>query len=119
MTAAPAFAQQVQNVAVEYKLQTEDLGSLVLKEKRTVTLQLVNSYTTKLNKKYPVIYRLNGQGNLPLINTVVERLQEANTSPEVIVVAMENTDRLRELCPSVNQEPQGPVGMDGGDSIQS
>ncbi|MBE0377205.1 alpha/beta hydrolase-fold protein [Pseudoalteromonas prydzensis] len=49
-----------------------------------------------------------------LASAVIERLQNDNRAPEVIIVAIENTNRLRDFYPTVNKEPQGPVGEGGG-----
>ena len=115
VSAASVSAQQAQqSVEAAYTIQTELLDSAVLKEKRTITIQLPKSYASQPNKIYPVIYRLDGKENLPLISSVLERLQQANAAPEVIIVAIENTDRMRDLYPTSNQEPQGPVGIGGG-----
>ena len=108
------FAQQVPASSGDYTLLTETLHSAVLNENRTITIQLPKSYASAPDKKYPVIYRLDGKGNIPLITAVLERLQEASAAPEVIIVAIENTDRQRDLFPTVNQEPQGPIGIGGG-----
>lgn len=97
-----------------YEQHVEVITSKVLNEERTFTVQLPKSYYTKPAQKYPVIYRLDGQGNLPLITAVLERLQEANSAPEVIIIAIENTDRLRDFYPTKNNEPEGPVGFGGG-----
>lgn len=107
-------ARQAQISSEKYILETKTVFSAELKERRTFTVQLPKSYAAKPNKHYPVIYRLDGAGNLPLLNSVLERLQEVNSAPEVIIVAIENPDRLRDLYPTVNQEPQGPVGIGGG-----
>ena len=88
--------------------------SNILNEERTVVVQLPKSYKAEPDKAYPVIYRLDGAGNLPLITSVLERLQNDNAAPEAIIVAIENTERLRDLYPTVNKEPQGPVGLGGG-----
>jgi tetratricopeptide (TPR) repeat protein len=45
---------------------------------------------------------------------VLESLQSQRAAPDVIVVAIENTDRLRDLYPNVNRDPNGPVGYGGG-----
>jgi uncharacterized protein len=113
-TAVAQPAPPAQSVATEYKLQTEIINSKVLNEKRTITVQLPKSYAATPNKTYPVIYRLDGKENLQLMTSVLARLQEANAAPEVIIVAIENTDRMRDLYPTVNQEPIGPVGIGGG-----
>ncbi|WP_033103584.1 MULTISPECIES: alpha/beta hydrolase-fold protein [unclassified Pseudoalteromonas] len=90
------------------------IKSTVLNEERTVVVQLPKSYQAESNKVYPVIYRLDGAGNIPLASAVIERLQNDNRAPEVIIVAIENTNRLRDFYPTVNKEPQGPVGEGGG-----
>jgi predicted alpha/beta superfamily hydrolase len=97
-----------------YTLITETIASEVLGEQRTVNVQLPKSYRENETKYYPIIYRLDGAGNLPMMNAVLERLQSQGNAPEVIIVAIENTDRLRDLYPTVNQDPNGPVGLGGG-----
>lgn len=108
--AQPAADEAVTN----YSQHTHTIESSNLSEQRTVVVQLPKSYQTHPNKRYPVIYRLDGAGNLPLINAVLERLQQDDQAPEVIVVAIESTNRLRDFYPTVNKEPQGPVGEGGG-----
>lgn len=108
--AQPAADDAVTN----YSQHTHTIESSNLNEQRTVVVQLPKSYQTQPNKRYPVIFRLDGAGNLPLINAVLERLQENDQAPEVIVVAIESTNRLRDFYPTVNKEPQGPVGEGGG-----
>nr|WP_156503611.1 alpha/beta hydrolase-fold protein [Pseudoalteromonas gelatinilytica] len=109
------MAQPAADDAVtHYSQHTHTIESSNLSEQRTVVVQLPKSYQTQPNKRYPVIYRLDGAGNLPLINAVLERLQQDDQAPEVIVVAIESTNRLRDFYPTVNKEPQGPVGEGGG-----
>ena len=98
----------------DYTQFTHVFKSNLLNEERTVVVQLPKSYKAEPDKVYPVIYRLDGAGNLPLITSVLERLQNDNAAPEAIIVAIENTDRMRDLFPTVNEEPQGPVGLGGG-----
>jgi len=97
-----------------YEHQVEAFHSKVLNEQRTVVVQLPKSYDDNPDKQYPVIYRLDGAGNLPMMNAVLESLQSQNAAPEVIIVAIENTDRLRDLYPTANEDPNGPVGYGGG-----
>ncbi|MBH0036885.1 esterase [Pseudoalteromonas sp. NZS71_1] len=108
--AEPDLKQQT----IGYPQHTHTFKSAVLNEERTVVVQLPKSYQSEPNKVYPVIYRLDGAGNIPLISAVMDRLQNNNRAPEVIIVAIENTNRLRDLYPTVNKEPQGPVGEGGG-----
>ena len=104
----------LKQLTISYTQQTHTIKSAVLNEERTVVVQLPKSYQANPNKVYPVIYRLDGADNIPLISAVMERLQNDNRAPEVIIVAIENTNRLRDLYPTVNKEPQGPVGEGGG-----
>ncbi|OUL56250.1 alpha/beta hydrolase [Pseudoalteromonas ulvae] len=110
-----AFAQSdVKQQSTDSLQHTHTFKSVVLNEERTVVVQLPKSYQAEPNKIYPVIYRLDGAGNIPLASAVIERLQNDNRAPEVIIVAIENTNRLRDFYPTVNKEPQGPVGEGGG-----
>ena len=110
-----AFAQSgTKQQSTDYSQYTHTIKSVVLNEERTVVVQLPKSYQAQPNKVYPVVYRLDGAGNIPLASAVIERLQNDNRAPEVIIVAIENTNRLRDFYPTVNKEPQGPVGEGGG-----
>ena len=110
-----AFAQSnTKQQTADYSVHTHTFKSAVLNEERTVVVQLPKSYQAEPDKVYPVIYRLDGAGNIPLASAVIERLQNDNRAPEVIIVAIENTNRLRDFYPTVNKEPQGPVGEGGG-----
>ncbi|WP_405633381.1 alpha/beta hydrolase-fold protein [Pseudoalteromonas sp. Ld20] len=110
-----AFAQpDTKQQTADYSVHTHTIKSAVLNEQRTVVVQLPKSYQAEPNKVYPVIYRLDGAGNIPLASAIIERLQNDNRAPEVIIVAIENTNRLRDMYPTVNKEPQGPVGEGGG-----
>jgi len=110
-----AFAQAgIKQQSTDYSVHTHTIKSTVLNEERTVVVQLPKSYQAEPNKVYPVIYRLDGAGNIPLATAMIERLQNDNRAPEVIIVAIENTNRLRDFYTTVNKEPQGPVGEGGG-----
>lgn len=109
-----AHAQESYQKSDSYELHTEIMNSKVLNEERTVVVQLPKSYSTYPNRKYPIIYRLDGAVNLVMMNAVLESLQSQHAAPEVIIVAIENTDRLRDLYPTVNKDPNGPVGVGGG-----
>jgi predicted alpha/beta superfamily hydrolase len=110
-----AFAQSdTKQQSADNSQYTHTFKSAVLNEERIVTVQLPKSYQADPDKVYPAIYRLDGAGNIPLISAVMDRLQNNNRAPEVIIVAIENTNRLRDLYPTVNKEPQGPVGEGGG-----
>lgn len=105
---------ETRNDSQGYTLNIEKLQSKVLNEQREVVVQLPKSYAENPEKTFPVIYRLDGAVNLPLMNAVLESLQSENAAPEVIIVAIENTDRFRDLFPMANEDPYGPVGYGGG-----
>jgi predicted alpha/beta superfamily hydrolase len=94
----------------------EVLQSKYLNEEREFTIKLPQSYSTSPDKTYPVLYRVDGKGNIPLIAATIDRLNKSpnNAAPELIIVAIENPDRTRDLTPTVNQDPRGPVGLGGG-----
>ena len=66
---------QPDDAVTNYSQHTHTIESSNLSEQRTVVVQLPKSYQTHPNKRYPVIYRLDGAGNLPLINAVCTSLQ--------------------------------------------
>lgn len=98
----------------ESKYEIEKIHSKVLDEERTAYVQLPQSYHSNPNKVYPVLFRLDDKGNLPLESVMLGALHNQGAAPEVILVAIENTDRLRDLTPTVNYDPRGPVGAGGG-----
>ncbi|WP_282131173.1 alpha/beta hydrolase [Pseudoalteromonas aliena] len=114
--AAPVVAVQIANTSNGYEQHTRVLASKALAQERTVTIQLPKSYHKNPDKKYPVIYRLDGKENLAYMTPVLAHLHTAFTkaAPEVIIVAIENTDRLKDLYPTKNEEPAGPIGLGGG-----
>ena len=112
--ASSSIQAEPNEAAKNYELKVEKFESKVLKEEREVVVQLPKSYADNPDKKYPVIYRLDGAVYLPIMNAVLESLQSENAAPEVIIVAIENTDRFRDLFPTANEDPYGPVGYGGG-----
>ena len=98
----------------ETKYEIEKINSKVLNEERTAVVQLPKSYQSNPTKVYPVLFRLDGKGNLPLESVLLNSLHAQGAAPEVILVAIENTDRARDLTPTVNHDPRGPVGVGGG-----
>lgn len=102
------------SAANEAKYEIEKINSKVLNEERTAVVQLPASYQSNPNKVYPVLFRLDDKGNLPMESVLLNSLHAQGAAPEVILVAIENTDRVRDLTPTVNHDPRGPVGVGGG-----
>lgn len=91
----------------------ETLSSKVLKENRKIWIY-TPSFTSLLsdtNKKYPVLYVLDGDAHFYSTVGIVQQLSQANGNgilPEMIVVGIENTNRYRDLVPSIPLSKTNP-----------
>lgn len=89
------------------------LFSKVLKEERPYWVYLPNSYDDR-NKKhpYPVLYLLDAEAYFQPISGVVQYMSNGPGGncqiPEMIIVAIPNTNRTRDLTPTHTQ-----IGIDG------
>ena len=102
------------SIANEQAEHFEVIQSKQLKEERRILVKLPDNYSTDTDKKYPVIYLLGNLSDLPMLTGMLEGLQEQNAIPQTIVAVIENTDRTRDLTPTINNDPRGPVGQGGG-----
>ena len=90
--ATPKF-NQAPDVFV--KIGSKDsLYSKILDEKRELVISLPAGYDTS-GKNYPVLYLLDGTEN----NLIDARLVTYNLRTEMIIVAITNTDRNRDMMP--------------------
>lgn len=91
----------------------ETIYSEVLKEKRTFWIY-TPAYTSRAanpGKQYPVIYVLDGEAHFFSVVGIIQQLSQANGNgvlPEMMVVGIENTDRLRDLVPSGDNNQPNP-----------
>ena len=77
----------------------ETIYSNILGEERTLFVYLPDDYE-RSEKCYPVIFQLDGSKSLYLRGiAAVERLNGENKIPEVIYIAVDNTDRSRDMLP--------------------
>ena len=87
----------------------DSIKSEILHERRNILIHLPTDYFSS-NKSYPIMYQLDGDDAL-LFETisVVNRLAlREEIIPEMIVVAIENTNRFRDMWPThtkYNPEP--------------
>ncbi|HEX9511528.1 MAG TPA: alpha/beta hydrolase-fold protein [Puia sp.] len=86
---------------------TDSLYSAVLKEGRTLKVYLPHSYTDSNARsgRYPVIYLLDAAANFKPLAGMMEFLSAGIDDgsleiPEMIIVAIDNTDRTRDLTPT-------------------
>ena len=79
--------------------------SSVLKEERNYWVYLPVSYSSALFQpaKYPVVYLLDAESNFHSFTGIVQSLSKGPYAmiPEMIVVGITNTDRTRDLTPTV------------------
>lgn len=104
------FAVHANEESVHYEV----FFSKQLNEERRILVKLPKDYFSNTEKTYPVIYLPGSKDDLSLLTGLLRRLVEQKAAPEVIIAVIENTDRTRDLTPTVNQDPRGPVGQGGG-----
>ena len=98
-----ANAQNEESILIGKKVT---IFSNVLKENRKIWIY--NPGQTAMNpiadKRYPVVYVLDGEAHFFSTVGMIQQLSQANGNailPEMIVVGIENTNRLRDLSPSL------------------
>ena len=103
-TQSLVFAQEVSaKVGV-----VRTMKSVILNEDRKVIVHLPASYDTS-GQSYPVLYLLDGtQAFLLQMIAVTNRLRDDRHAPEMIIVAIENTNRDRDMMPVVAKDFPGP-----------
>ena len=84
---------------------TDSIYSTILNEKRKIWVYVPPSINnTALNKQhYPVVYLLDGDGHFSSVIRMIQQSNAANGNrifPEMIVVAILNTHRSRDLTPT-------------------
>lgn len=104
-----SFSQQLEVIQANEKLLIQ---SRSLNEERTVLVRLPANYANS-TEKYPVIYMLDGQApRINLLTGTIESLVSAGMMPDMIVVSIPNTDRRRDMTPSVAANQPGSGGAD-------
>lgn len=97
--------------------QKFSLFSKVLGEEREFLVYLPESYNSEIfaPQAYPVLYLLDGGPHFPWVSGVVNfmssGINDNRQIPELIVVAIPNTNRMRDLTPTHTL-----VGLDGEES---
>lgn len=85
--------------------KADSIHSTILNENRNILVHLPSGYNDNLYsaQRYPVIYLLDGDAHFPSVAGMVHQLSEINGNticPEMIIVAIPNTDRTRDLTPT-------------------
>jgi predicted alpha/beta superfamily hydrolase len=110
---AVVLAQQAPSQAVTIGT-ADSIWSPTLKENRRFLVYTPPSYTdtTHLPRRYPVLYLLDGDAHFHSVTALVQILGSGVNGtfvlPEMIVVAIPNTNRSRDMTPTkVDRDPQG------------
>lgn len=94
------------------------IHSKVLGEDRTISVRVPDGYDQSA-ARYPVLYALDGEQCFGPVSGVVQALPWARRTPDLIIVAIHNTNRVRDFTtPWTSPVPPGPsqwmVGRAGG-----
>lgn len=93
-----------------------NLNSRVLKETRTYHVYLPPSYSWALDRSYPVLYVLDGETQFLHTATTVDFLAANREIPEMIVIGLDSTARLRDFTPT--KWPEMWVGGGGAEDFK-
>jgi predicted alpha/beta superfamily hydrolase len=80
----------------------DSLHSDILNEQRRILVYLPNGNvpSADTSKHYPVLYLLDGDGHFHSVTGLIQQLTANGICPEMMVVAIPNTDRSRDLTPT-------------------
>lgn len=85
------------------------IDSKIMGEKRTVVVRVPASYAIG-DRRYPVLYLTDGDGHIGHTSATTAYLAREGRMPEVILVAVVNTDRTRDLTPTKVADRPGETG---------
>ena len=97
--------------------KVDSVYSTILKEQRKIWVYVpnMNAGAQSTSQRFPVLYLLDGDGHFNSVAGMIQQLSQVNGNticPEMIVVAIPNTDRTRDLTPT-HIESDPPM-MDSG-----
>ncbi|MBC7553077.1 MAG: prolyl oligopeptidase family serine peptidase [Taibaiella sp.] len=101
----PISAPLVTDVKIEIGIK-KNIHSFVLNEDRQLWIYVPNSFNYSIyrgQKRYPVVYLLDGDVNFHSFTGIMEHLSNGNGNticPDMLVVAILNTNRTRDLTPT-------------------
>lgn len=94
------------------------ISSTVLNEERFIVVSTPKGYQQG-EQKYPVLYLLDGDAHIHHVSGVTEFLAHNQQMPEVIVVAITNTDRVRDFTPKLTKADERFPTAGGADNFLS
>ncbi len=109
LSAVITFSIQAQNDNKIVIGKIDSVYSKILNEQRKIWVYTPDMTSGNPNQRYPVVYLLDGDAHFPSVVGMIQQLSQANGNsvyPEMIVVAIPNTDRTRDLTPThVTSDP--------------
>ena len=96
--------------------QTHGIHSAVLKEERNYRVYLPESYAWAKDRRYPVLYLLDGESQFLHTAASVDYLSTQGEIPEMIVVGLDSTVRVRDFSPT--DWPEAWVGGGGAPNFK-
>jgi hypothetical protein len=84
-------------------IKIDSLNSEILNEQRNIWVYVPSSYNESSKQSYPVAYLLDGDAQFYTVLNIIQQLSEENMNmvlPQMILVGILNTDRMRDLTPS-------------------
>lgn len=99
-----AFKAQSQSTE-SYKYTPSEvvtIHSKVLNEDRKIYVHCPKLDSSDINKRFPVLYLMDGENHFELLSQYVDYLsrQDVSAMPKIIVVGIPNTERVRDLTPT-------------------
>lgn len=98
---------------VRGEAKLDGLYSTILSEQRELLVHLPNSYGLNKTQRYPVLFLTDGLRNFNHVSGTLDLLNQSHEAQEMIVVAINNTHRTRDLTPTYN-ESFNQWGISGG-----
>jgi len=89
------------------------IHSVILNEDRELWIYKPTSYENS-NNRYPVLYLLDGGGHFHHTTGIIQFLASNGRMPEMMVVALLNTDRDRDLTPPTQVDSTNDFPTSGG-----
>jgi predicted alpha/beta superfamily hydrolase len=99
-----AVSAAAQNAEERLSIESKIMG-----EARTVVVRVPASYQNG-ERRYPVLYLTDGDGHIGHTAATASFLAREGRMPEVILVAVVNTDRTRDLTPTKVADRPGETG---------
>lgn len=103
LSVVTAFNAQAQNDNKIVIGKIDSVYSKTLGEQRKIWVYTPDMTATNSNQHWPVVYLLDGDGHFASVVGMIQQMSQVNGNnvyPEMIVVAIPNTDRTRDLTPT-------------------